>query len=436
MAPSVGRAPTARGGGRVGSAARPPAARGGRVVGSAARPPAGGRPDDVNLSLRERLDLFRRLATPYFQHTHGAKLNFGLMLLLVLAKSGIAVGFSYISRDFYSALAERDQVLFLEKAAAYSAGFAAATPISALYTFQKRRLALNWREWMTAELTRQYTSDQAYYRLEVETPRLDNPDQRITEDVRAFTSVSLGFVITLTNALIDLVSFSGILYSIYPELFYAIFAYAAFGTVTTIQLGRALVGQNAEQLLLEADLRYALVRLRDNAESIAFYRGEQQEAEEVGARLGRAVENQRGILATQRDLEFFTVAYKYLIQILPVLVVSPLYFSGAVQLGVITQASPTPTLAAPACMAASASSPRRAPSRPSPPLHAWQPRRHRPGEPGSEPHPEPRPEPRDPRPETRPRPRPRDPEMHGGSPPACRRLLTAPPGALPRPPLP
>ena len=83
--------------------------------------------------------------------------------------------------------------------------------------------------------------------------------------------------------------------------------YAGFGSITTIKLGQALVGQNAIQLLREADLRYALVRLRENAESIAFYRGESQEEAAVSARLGGAVENKRVILGTQRNLEFFTV---------------------------------------------------------------------------------------------------------------------------------
>ena len=143
-------------------------------------------------------------------------------------------------------------------------------PRQVLYKFQRARLALNWREWMTTELARQYYSDQAYYKIEIDR-EIDNPDQRITEDVAAFTKVSLDFFITLMTAVIDLASFSGILYSIYPNLFYAIFVYAGVGSVTTIKLGQALVGQNAQQLLREADLRYSLVRLRENAESIAFY---------------------------------------------------------------------------------------------------------------------------------------------------------------------
>ncbi|EOD10404.1 hypothetical protein EMIHUDRAFT_428064 [Emiliania huxleyi CCMP1516] len=266
---------------------------------------------------------------PYFQNAEGAKLNFGLMLLLVLINSGISVIFSYVGRDFYSALSAKDQALFLEKTSNYAVGLAVATPLTVLYKFQRQRLALNWREWMTTELSRQYCTDKAYYKLEID-PEIDNPDQRLTEDVQAFTKVSLDFFITLMTAAIDLVSFSGILYSIYPNLFYAIFVYAGVGTLAAVRLGAGPI----RSLAMQANLRYSLVRLRENAESIAFYRGEAQEEEEVVSRLGGAVENKR----TQRNLEFFTVGYSYLIQILPVLVVSPLYFAGSVELGVITHA--------------------------------------------------------------------------------------------------
>ena len=143
----------------------------------------------ASVSVKERLRLFWRLAVPYFQQADGAKLNFGLMLLLVLVNSSISVIFSYVGRDFYSALSAKDQVLFFEKTANYAVGLAVATPLTVLYKFQRQRLALNWRQWMTTELARQYYTDQAYYKIEID-PEIDNPDQRITEDVTAFTKAS------------------------------------------------------------------------------------------------------------------------------------------------------------------------------------------------------------------------------------------------------
>ena len=162
--------------------------------------------------------------------------------------------------------------------------------------------------------------------------RIDNPDQRITEDVRTFTAFSLQLFITVVTSLIDLVSFSLILYSIQPQLFATIIGYALFGTVTTAFLGSSLLPLNSAKLRREADLRYLLVRVRENAESIAFYGGEDVEGREVSSRLARVVENRREMNVAQRNLEFFTTTYQYLIQIVPVAVVAPQYFSGSIQL--------------------------------------------------------------------------------------------------------
>lgn len=289
--------------------------------------------------LKEQLSIFWRLAVPYFENAEGAKLQFALLLALTVCNSGVSVVFSYVSRDFWTALSAKNVDQFYELTLRFAAALATATPLTVLYKFQRQRLALMWREWMTTELTAQYYNEQAYYKLEVVNKGIDNPDQRITEDVRAYTKVSLDFFITLMTSVIDLVSFSGILYSIYPDLFYAIFAYAGIGSITTVALGKTLVGQQAEQLVREADLRYSLVRIRENAESIAFYKGEEQEAEEVTARLNLTIVNLKKILGTQRNLEFFTVGYRYLIQILPILVVAPLYFAGTIELGVISQSA-------------------------------------------------------------------------------------------------
>ena len=135
---------------------------------------------------------------------------------------------------------------------------------------------------------------------------IDNPDQRIAEDVKNFTSFSLQLFLTVVTSIIDLVSFSLILYSIYPQLFLAIVAYVAFGTFCTTVLGKDLVRLNCKQLQKEADFCYALVRLRENAESIAFYAGENLVGRAIGQRLEMVVEKMQDIIGAQRNLEFIT----------------------------------------------------------------------------------------------------------------------------------
>jgi ABC-type uncharacterized transport system fused permease/ATPase subunit len=137
--------------------------------------------------------------------------------------------------------------------------------------------------------------------------------------------------------MIDLVSFSVILWNIYPRLFLAIVVYATAGSIITVVLGKPLIGLNFSQLQREADLRYLLVRIRENAESIAFYAGEDLEGQAVERRVERVMDNQRRLNATTRNLEFFTNAYQFLIQILPIAVIAPQYFANEVEMGVISQ---------------------------------------------------------------------------------------------------
>ena len=189
---------------------------------------------------------------------------------------------------------------------------------------------------MTDSVFQLYVSNRVYYKIGSE---IDNPDQRMAEDVSSFTGFSLSFFLTILTSTIDLIAFSIILYSIQPQLFIAIILYALFGTITTAKIGKPLVRLNSDQLQKEADFRYSLVRFRDNAESIAFYRGEDMEGKEVRRRLEHVVENRKNVIGTQRNLEFFTTSYNYFVQILPVWVVAPLFFEGAIELGVVSQSA-------------------------------------------------------------------------------------------------
>jgi len=287
-------------------------------------------------TLRKQLKIFKALAWPYFQKESRARQQFGLVILLTLLNSGVSVLFSYIGRDFWNALSEKNEELFNTMLLRFFGALVAGIPITVFYTFVRRRLGLEWRQWMTTEVMKEYYAHRSYYLIE-SNKEIDNPDQRIAEDINSFTNVSLDFFITCMTSVIDFLAFSAILYSIDPNLFLAAFLYSSVGTYFTVTIGRQLVGLNFEQLQKEADLRYSLVRVRENAESVAFYGGEEIEGMENERRLNRAVSNYRDIIGVQRNLEFFTVGYRYIIQILPAFVVAPRYFAGAIELGVISQ---------------------------------------------------------------------------------------------------
>lgn len=295
-----------------------------------------------------QFDAFREMALPYFKESKSGRWLFAGMIALTLLNSGVSVAFSYVGRDFWSALSSKDPTRFNEMLVKFSGALLVGAPVSVIYRFQREKLSIHWREWMTDRTIQLYTSNRVYYSLQSnaqnsgatdETVEIDNPDQRIAEDVRTFTTFSLQLFITVITSVIDLGSFSFILYSIQPQLFVAIIAYAAFGTLTTTTLGKKLIGLNYDRLQKEADFRYSLVRIRDNAESIAFYAGEDLENREISDRLSTTIESRNKINVSTRNLEFFTTAYQYFVQIVPVSVVAPQFFSGAIELGVVSQSS-------------------------------------------------------------------------------------------------
>jgi len=280
--------------------------------------------------------LFAKMAMPYFKEEKSARVLLAVVIGFTLLNSGVSVGFSYLGRDFWTALSSKNADNFYPLLQKYVLALAGGTPVSVLYKFYRDKLAMEWRSWMTKRTLDMFEARRNFYELETKSD-IDNPDQRIAEDARAFTRVSLDFSITLLTSIIDLASFSTILYSIYPELFAAILIYAGFGTGCTLVLGNKLVGINFEQLQREANFRFSLVRMRENAESIAFYGGEQIEMKEIKKRFQGAIDNSFRLISTQRNLELFTVAYRYMVQVIPAWVVAPLYFKGKIELGVVSQ---------------------------------------------------------------------------------------------------
>ncbi|KAK8938934.1 hypothetical protein KSP39_PZI010991 [Platanthera zijinensis] len=285
--------------------------------------------------------LFRRfwkVAAPYWssEDKTQARIRLGAVFALTLATTGISVGFNFLGRDFYNSLANKDQEQFTKQLFYYLGAFAGGIPFFVLRDYAKDTLSLRWRSWMTSYYLERYLKNRTFYKIQSQSI-IDNPDQRIVDDLSSFTGIALAFSLTVFNAAIDLISFSNILYGIYPPLFVVLIVYSLGGTAVSVFLGKGLVSLNFMQEKKEADFRYALVRVRENAESIAFYGGERNEKQLLLDRFKRAFENLSKLLISSRNLDFFTSGYRYLIQILPAAVVAPMYFSGKIEFGVINQ---------------------------------------------------------------------------------------------------
>jgi len=263
---------------------------------------------------------------------------FAAILALLLAANSLNVANSFVNRNLMSAIEERHIGDFIRQAQFTLAVFAGSTIVAVLARFAEERLGLLWREFLTERAVAAYMGDGAYYRLAV-SDELANPDQRIAEDVRAFTATTLSFVLMAINSAFTILSFSGVLWSISPLLYVISVIYAALGSYLTIKLARPLVKLNSDQLDREASFRSALIHVRDNAESIMLRREGEREAERLRERLERLAENFRRITTVNRNVGFFSTGYNWLIQLIPILIIAPAFMRGEIEFGVITQSA-------------------------------------------------------------------------------------------------
>jgi putative ATP-binding cassette transporter len=263
---------------------------------------------------------------------------FALLIATLLGINGLNVLISYVGRDFMTAIEDRNRAEFIRMALIYIGVFGLATIVSTVHSYTEEYLGLLWREWATRQSIIRYATHRVYYHLKRK-GEVGNPDQRIAEDIRVFGNSTLSFLLMILNGSLTVVAFSGVLWSISPSLFVVAVLYASAGTFVTFLFGRPLIRLNYDQLDKEANLRASLIHLRENAESIALSRHEGRTIKLGLKNLGDLAANFRRIIAINRNLKFFSTGYNWMIQIIPALIVAPLFLDGNVGFGVITQSA-------------------------------------------------------------------------------------------------
>ncbi|MFS8855550.1 ABC transporter ATP-binding protein/permease [Synechococcus sp. H55.2] len=263
------------------------------------------------------------------------------LLFLSLTVNRLNVMISFIFRFIDTALQQKEENTFWQFLIIYGVLIISAIPILVIYRYTRLKLGLFWREWLTDHFLDRYFEQRAYYELDsnAANTEIDNPDQRISEDVRSFTGTTLSFLLDILDSILTLYAFTGILYSISRPLAVGLVIYATIGTAIAILAGRKLIKINFDQLRYEADFRYSLVHVRDNAESIAFYQGEDLELRQILNRFAAALRNFDLLIIWQAIIDIFQYAYNYFTRIVPYVIVAPLYFSGVRDFGTITQAT-------------------------------------------------------------------------------------------------
>jgi putative ATP-binding cassette transporter len=296
-----------------------------------------------------------RLAFPYWRSEEKWAAR-GLLVAVValnLIAVWINVRLNLWNRDFYDALQQYDWPRFLWQSAIFCT-IAAAWIIVAVYQLYLRQiLHIRWRRWLTQRFLRHWLEARAYYRIQLDQSTTDNPDQRISDDLDRFTSLTLALALGLMNSVVTLFSFLMILWNLSGTahiplwgdaelaipgyLVFAALGYAVIGTWLTHWIGLPLAGLLFDQQRYEADFRFSMVRLRENAESVAFYRGEEREYGVFDLRFSRVVANWWDIIRRRKKLTWFTASYAQVAVIVPYIVAAPRYFGKQIQLGGLMQ---------------------------------------------------------------------------------------------------
>lgn len=289
--------------------------------------------------LKEILQGVRQLAVPLWNGDKKwmASLWTTATIALALLATLYAVLLSMIQKFFWNCLSAKDTAKFGKLLIFYCLTVAIGPVVIALFEWVKQRLALMWRKSLTEHLMSQYFADLNYYKLSLDGSVIDNPDQRISEDVMKFTSRAVRFFTIIGVGVFDLVVFSVILYRVYSPLLFALILYAAIGTVLIAYAGHRLLHLNRVQVTREADFRFGLVRVRETTEGIAFYNGARAEMRELLQRFTTAFQNNVSLVGLKRNVDYFSSSFRYWVQVVPTVVIAPQYFAGNFPLGTLSQ---------------------------------------------------------------------------------------------------
>ena len=293
---------------------------------------------------------FWQLAGPYFSLRRSWRplLAFALLLVLTLFAVRLNVLFSFWYNGFYSALQALDQTAFWYLLGVFAV-LATIHVLRSLFAFYvTQAFNIRWRVWLTERLTADWMHGDAYYRGQFLAEPVDNPDQRIELDVNAFVTGSVSLALGAVSALVSLVAFTGILWGLSAPLavagievpramVFAVYVYVLIATWIAFRLGQPLIRLNFLNEKLTANFRYALMRLRENAENIAFYQGAQVERGTLLGRFFALIGNAWALVFRNLKFSGFNLGVSQVAVVFPFILQAPRFFSGAIKLGDVMQ---------------------------------------------------------------------------------------------------
>ena len=312
------------------------------------------KPDVTNANTGFRLATVWRIALPYFR-SDDKWAGGGLLAAVVIIELGsvwITVLINQWNARFYNALQERNWDAFVSELTYFSVIVAIYIATAVYQLYLNQWLQIRWRRWLTEHYLGGWMHRANHYRMQLQGDAADNPDQRITEDVKLFVdrtlNLSIGFlssVVTLFSFLVILwglskespLSIGGVEYNIPGYLLWGALIYSVIGTWITHLIGRPLVGIDFRQQQYEADFRFNLVRVRENSEQIALLNGEEAERKRLLGRFGMVIENWYHLMSLNKRVTAFTASFSQASVVLPYIMIAPAYFANKVQLGGMMQ---------------------------------------------------------------------------------------------------
>jgi vitamin B12/bleomycin/antimicrobial peptide transport system ATP-binding/permease protein len=305
-----------------------------------------------NISLRPAT--VWRIAAPYFrsEDKFAGRLLLAAVIAIELMVVALNVLFNQWNNRFYNALQEKDWDAFVREIGIFCFLATIFIAISVYQLYLNQWLQIRWRNWLTHHYLGEWLDKANHYRMQLQGDAADNPDQRISDDVKMFVEQTLGICVGFLSAVVTLASFVVILWGLSADspltlfghefylpgyLVWGALIYAIFGTLLTHWIGSPLVMLNFQQQRFEADFRFNLVRVRENSEQIALLRGENAEQERLLDRFGRVVQNWYEIMTRTKRLTAFTSSYSQAAVVFPYVLVAPAYFTDKIQLGGMMQ---------------------------------------------------------------------------------------------------
>lgn len=315
---------------------------------------AGGKPID-SLPLKTTLRTFGIMLKSYWCSKDSIKS--WLLLLAIISLTGgavyLATAINTWYKTFWDTIQEYDLPGFKQQLMVFVLLATIHVLVTVYNAYLKSRLAINWRTWLTQKTMERWLRNDNYYKLQLLDKNTDNPDQRIAEDLNLFVSATIVLILGTATDIAMMFTFGVVLWNLssavtidvwgyslsLPDgyMCYLALLYAILGTALTFYLGRPLVKLNFRQQRYEADFRFSLIRVRENGESIALYKGDKEEGKYLNQSFASLVSNYIKLIICTKRLGFLTLGYAQTAVIFPILISAPLYFAKIITMGSIMQ---------------------------------------------------------------------------------------------------